>query len=151
MKIDNQNNSTWIKLRYYLAVLLYLASLIILLYLDIENLGFALGGASLLFIIFLILMALPNYHYVIYRETNDKLIFRYYPLHPFHDDFKAVEIPKYSFKGYEVIRKNGGFCKQIVLLQHTIKGMAKYPPISISGFPRKKRKKLLKELDRLTN
>ncbi len=151
MKIDNQNRSTWIKLYYYLAVLFYAISMIVLLYLDIRQLGLAIAGVSVVFVLFLVLMFLPDFNYVIYMETSDKIIFRYYPLHPFHDKFKSIEIPKQAFRGYEIIRKNSGFCTQIALLQHTVRGMAKYPPVSISGFSKKDRIRLLKELDRLKN
>ncbi len=149
MKITNQDKAGWIKLSYYLSVLLYLASIVVISYLNRSSLVIDIALATLVFVVFLVFMLLHNFNYVIYLETNDKLVFRYYPLHPFHDNFKLIEIPKHTFKGYKMNRKYMGICKEIVLFQYTIKGIAKYPAVSISGFTKKDRQKLLGELDRL--
>lgn len=149
MTINNQNRATWIKFSYYLAVFSFLATMILLLYLEVNNVKLIIGGLLALLILFFVIMALRNFNYVVYKEADEKLIFRFYPLHPFHDNFKAIEIPKLQFKGYEIETKNGKLAIEIILLQETQKGVAKYPPISITGFSKTDREKLLKELNRL--
>ena len=89
-----------------------------------------------------------NFNFIIYKEGDDKIILRYYPLHPFHDNFKSIEIPKNCLAKYELETKTFGLKPIITLYQLTEKGIARYPSICLSALSKSDRNKLIESLSR---
>lgn len=143
MTINNQNRAASIKLFYYLLTFIYLATTILLLYLRVEAIYFTLGIISALFMLVIIFSLYMNFNFIIFQETQHKLVLRYYPLHPFHDKFKSIEIPKSQLSHFEIKNTFFGLKPEIILYQQTDKGLAKYPPVCISSLSKSDREKMV--------
>lgn len=148
MTINNQNRAAWIKLLYYLSTFLYLASIVLLIYLNIPNLYLVLGSMTALFIGLIVFTLSLNFNFIIFQESEEKIILRYYPLHPFHDNFKSIEIPKKQLSHFDINKKVLGMRPEITLYQQTSKGVAKYPAVSISSLSKKDQQKMTEALKR---
>jgi hypothetical protein len=106
---------------------------------------------SCLFVIFVILVGLNlirENNFIIYKETDDRIIVRYYPLHPFHDKFKSIEISKKTFSHFELKKKNMGLREDLFLFQMSAKGLARYPGISLSALSKQQRSEVLESLSK---
>jgi len=104
-----------------------------------------------LFVVFALLVGLNlsrEYNFIIYKETDDKLIMRYYPLHPFHDKFKSIEISKQTFSHFELKKRSMGLREDLFLFQMSSKGLARYPGISLSALSKAQRLELLASLSK---
>lgn len=150
MTINNQNRAAWIKLSYYILIFLYLAVSILLIYLEVEPLYPILGAISIFVLSCIIISLLFNWNYIIYQESEEKIILRYYPLHPFHHEFKSIEIPKKTFSHFDLNRKLFGLRPEVVLYQQTERGLAKYPFVSISSLSKTDRMKMINCLQQNT-
>ncbi len=87
-----------------------------------------------------------NFNFIIFKETDEKLILRYYPLHPFHDNFKSIEIQKRSLAYFELDNKVFGLKPVITLYLQTEKGIAKYPSVCLSALSKNDREKVILSL-----
>lgn len=151
MTINNQNRAAWIKLFYYVLVFLYLAVSIILIYLKVEPI-YPIFGAISVFVFFIIAISLLfNLNYIIYQESEEKIILRYYPLHPFHHKFKSIEIPKKSLSHFDLNQKLFGLRPEVTLYQQTDRGLAKYPKVSISALSKSDKVKMIDSLTRIAS
>jgi len=104
-----------------------------------------------LFCVFVLLVGLNltrEYNFIIYKDTDDKIIMRYYPLHPFHDKFKSIEISKQTFSHFELEKRSWGLREDLFLFQMSAKGLAKYPGISLSALSKTQRAELLESLSK---
>lgn len=146
MTINNQNRAAWIKLSYYLAIFIYLGLAVLLIYLNISNIYFTLGVISLFFFGMIGFSLSLHFNFIIYKETDDKVILRHYPLHPFHQNFKSIEIPKSMLSHFEIKSKIFGLRPEITLYQQTEKGLAKYPSVSLSSLSKSDKEKMLVSL-----
>lgn len=148
MTINNQNRAAWIKLFYYVLIFLYLAVSIILIYLKVEPIYPIFGAISVFVFSIIIISLLLKLNYIIYQESEEKLILRYYPLHPFHHKFKSIEIPKQTLSHFDLNQKMFGLRSEVTLYQQTERGLAKYPSVSISALSKSNRKKLIDSLQK---
>ena len=101
---------------------------------------------SLGYIIFAILMYLKDSYYIYFNDENEKIIIRYYSLRSLAKGASSVEIPKSSFINFKLIPFYFNKKVRLLLYQQTSKGIAKYPPISLSGLNEKEIKKLTDSL-----
>ncbi|WP_421920681.1 hypothetical protein [Marinifilum sp.] len=150
MTINNQNRASWIKLSYYLLIFLFLATIVLLLYLNVNKPYQIIGIMSAVFLLIIVFSFHLNFNFLIYKEGDDKIILRYYPLHPFHDNFKSIEIPKNLLAKFEIENKTFGLKPKLSLFQITDKGIAKYPPVCLSAFSKTERKQIIQSLSRIS-
>lgn len=148
MTINNQNRAAWIKLFYYVLIFLYLAVSIILIYLKVEPIYPIFGAISIFVFSVIAISLLLNLNYIIYQESEEKIILRYYPLHPFHHKFKSIELPKNSLSHFDLNQKLFGLRPEVTLYQQTERGLAKYPSVSISSLSKSNRAKLINSLQK---
>lgn len=146
MTISNQNRAAHIKLYYYIVTFLYLGLTVLTVYLNPAYMKFILLGLFLVFVMLVSLNLTREYNFIIFKDTDDKIIMRYYPLHPFHDKFKSIEISKQSFSHFELQKRSLGLREDLFLFQMSSKGLAKYPGISLSALSKKQRTELLEAL-----
>jgi len=148
MTINNQNRAAWIKLLYYISTFIYLSLTILFIYLSIPNIYLVLGILSLLFFTSIVFSLFLNFNFIIFQESDDFIILRYYPLHPFHDNFKSIEIPRKDLSNFEWKLKIFGLRPELSLFQQTPKGVAKYPSVSLSAISKTDRKKITDTLNK---
>jgi len=146
MTINNQNRAAWIKLFYYVLIFLYLAVSILLIYLEVEPIYPIFGAISFFVLLCITISLLFNLNYIIYQESEEKIILRYYPLHPFHHKFKSIEISKKTFSHFDLNQKLFGLRPEVIFYQQTDRGLAKYPSVSISSLSKADRTKMINSL-----
>jgi hypothetical protein len=91
-----------------------------------------LGGWSLLFLFFYWYQYNMEYTYFYFSGGDKNLVFRFYSLRNLYGKPKTIEIAKVNFYKYDLISKFFNKKEMLVLYQKTPKGIAKYPPISLT-------------------
>ncbi len=148
MTLSNQNRAAHIKLFYYIITFLYLSLTVLTVYLNPVYMTLILVSLFAIFVVLIGLNLIRENNFIIYKETDDKIIIRYYPLHPFHDKFKSIEISKQTFSHFELQKRSMGLREDLFLFQMSAKGLAKYPGISLSALSREQRAELLGSLSK---
>jgi hypothetical protein len=103
---------------------------------------------TLVYLLLVIISRLRLLYYFYFSDDGDKILIRYYPIHPLVQKKKAVQIPKTALAGYEIQRSALGLKKVLVLRQHVKGKIANYPPIGITALSRIETDLLKKHLDR---
>ena len=155
MKIDNQKNIYRIWLRRMVSTIIFTAAIVIIIFvkmLEGPEAPFTkyhlVIAISIVFLTVSIIGALRNPYYFYFDDTNDMLIFRYYPVGFFNSRKNSAEIPKQHFVKYETTRFFLGMEEKLIIYQLYRKKVAKYKPISLSAVDRSDREKLKAALDR---
>jgi hypothetical protein len=84
-------------------------------------------------LLFVFLQGLRRPCYIYFEDTGDKLIIRYYPLKILNQKKNSIEIPKKDFIKFTTEKFFFRKYEKIILYQKFKKGIAKYPPISLSA------------------
>jgi len=149
MKIDNQKSIYRIWLRKMVFTIVFTASIVIVMFLKIFDKPDSpitkyhlIIAISAVFIIISIINMLRNPYYFYFDDTNDVLVFKYYPVGLFNSRKNSVEIPKQHFVKFETSKFFLGTEEKLVLYQHYRNKIAKYPPISLSALSKAEREKL---------
>lgn len=155
MKIDNKKTT----IRIYLYKMI-LASVVVILLVGIMVSGWferdVLGISkyqwiimvTLVYILSIILSRLRQLNYFYFSDEGDKLLIRYYPIHPLVQKKKAIQIPKVGLAGYDIRIYMGGL-KKVLILRQKVKGkVAAYPPIGITSLKTSELDLLEKQLDK---
>lgn len=154
MVIDTQKSTIGIQLRKLIFLFLLVLFLVILYttglfyepVMGIERNQFAIA-AVVLYIIYYALTYLRDINYFYFNNNSSKIIIRYYSLRPLSSDQNSLEMNKQDFYKYEIKNTMGGLRKYLVIYQRTARGIAKYPPISISILKKKDVNQLIHELN----
>ncbi len=153
MIIDTQKSTIGIHLRK-LGFLVLLVLFLVLLYttkifihpsIGIERNHMALG-ASILYVIYYSFTYIRDFNYFYFNNNSSKIIIRYYSLKPLSSEQNSLEILKQDFQKHEIKESLGGLRKYLIIYQRTARGVAKYPPISISILKKKDVDQLAREL-----
>ncbi len=156
MQFDNRNNILRLNIRRYLVLLIFASILGLLIFTNVlENplWGINKTGAIvivvLFYIIYLILTYIINYNYFYYSDEGNKIVIRFVSLRPFNSRRNAIEISKKDYNGYKFNQSFFNFKEELVISVQTKKGVAKYPPVSITGLTPKQKNTLKKSLNQL--
>ena len=109
------------------------------------------GALSSAFFIFYWFQYQMHYTYFYFSNNSKNLVFRFYSLRFFSGKPKTIEIPKTSFCKYDIETSFFNKKDSLVLYQKTGKGVAKYPPISLTLLSRKQKTELKRALFAMTN
>ena len=150
MTIDNQLNSA--RYRLFFIILLTVIGVSVLFYIIIEPryielyiLAVVLSAAFLLYLY----MLLKNYYFIYASITNTEMTLRYFLVHPALGTRKSIIISAREFYNYKIVKKLFGLQKYIVLYQRTPRGIAKYPPLSVTAFSQEDFQEFTNQLDAL--
>jgi hypothetical protein len=150
MTIDNQKKAVALRIQKSLAILVFIILIGLIYFVDIIPKGlFGLTRNEtamvliILFVVFFLFHYLRNHNYIFYSDTGDNFILRYFSLRPLHDKKNAIEFNKREFENYEIKRSLAGFNESVIIYRKTSKGVAKYPPVSITALDKPSREKLL--------
>ena len=109
------------------------------------------GVLSVLLLIFFWFQYQMNYTYFYFSNNSKNLIFRFYTLRIISGKPKTIEISKMSFLKYDIVTDFYNKKDSLVLYQKTTKGMAKYPPISLTLLSRNQKTDLKRTLFAMTH
>lgn len=154
MTLNNSKSIINLKIRARSAIILFLTYLILAYaarVLKFPLLGISSAVWTIFFVVvFLYIIFFPvilKYHYVFYSDEGNDIIFRYFSASVVEGRKNSVEISKKTFSGFTLEKKFFGLIQSIILFQRLKEGVAKYPPISISGLKRRDREKILTSLN----
>ena len=102
---------------------------------------------AIAYVIYSIYNTFRNYHYIYFNDESDKIVLRYFSPSIFTSKKNSIEIPKKEYSGYMVKSVFLRYRETITLLRHTGKGIAKYPPVSVTALNAHERDMLLHALD----
>ena len=153
MTFNNFKNIIGLRIRLF-AITVVLIVYLVLTYVA-QILKFPILGISdtvvtiILVSVYGFLVFLPmhiNFQYVSYSDEDDKISFRYFTSGIIGGRKNSVEIDKRNFSGFEVKSEFFGLKRSIILFQTFREGVAKYPPVYVSGLTRKEREKVIRSL-----
>lgn len=101
------------------------------------------------YMIFALYESFRNYNYIYYNDESDKIVLRFFSPAMFTSKKNSIEIPKKEFGGYELKSFFMRYRESLVLFKNTHKGLAKYPPVSITALSEEERYALLFSLNAL--
>jgi len=104
------------------------------------------GVLSAIFVVYYCLQYKMGYTYLYFSNNGKNLIFRYYSLRFLYGKPRTIEIPKSSFLNYDITTSFFNKKDSLVLYQQTKKGVAKYPPISLTLLGANKKRELKRAL-----
>lgn len=109
------------------------------------------GSLSVIFLVFYWFQYQMHYTYFYFSNNSKNLVFRFYSLRFFSGKPKTIEMPKSSFLKYDIETSFFNKKDSLVLYQKTDKGVAKYPPISLTLLGKKQKTELKRALFAMTN
>jgi hypothetical protein len=147
MIFDNRDTVIKLNKRRYILVILYITLMSILFFSGLleEKLKAILAiSFSLIYIIYNIIAYHINFCYFSFRDDTEQLNFRWVSMRTFDNKKKAINIKTNDFVGFKFEKLFFGYKQNLILTIKTKKGIANYPPISISALS-KKHKDMLKQ------
>ena len=104
---------------------------------------------AIAYVIYAIYESFRNYNYIYFSDESDKIVLRYFSPNLFTAKKNSIEIPKKDFAGYNLDSFFMRYRERITLFRRSGKGLAKYPPVSITALDFNERDSLLYTLNRL--
>ena len=158
MIIENSKTTIKIRLRIFLASIIVVA-LIALIYttrvlinpiwgLNKSQWSFIIIGV---FVLLLILHNLRDFHYIYFSDNGNDIVFKFYSMRIFSGKKNTIEIHKKDFVKYQTNSSLFKVRDYLIIYQKLKKGIAKYPPISITGLSKKDKAKLINQLSLYTS
>ena len=156
MIINNQKQSVNLRIQKSLALLVVVIVVALIYFTSIlppGTLGLSKNKVAIafisVFIVYFLIDYLRNYHYIYYSDTGDIIILRYYSLRPLEDKKNAIEFNKREFHSFKITKLLNGFNESLIIFRKTSKGIAKYPPVSITALSGNDKEKLTASLKKL--
>jgi len=103
------------------------------------------------FVLLLILNNLRDFHYIYFSDNGNNIVFKFYSMQIFSGTKNALEINKKDFVKFQTNSSLFKMRDYLIIYQKLKKGIAKYPPISITGLSKKEKTKLLNQLSLYTD
>lgn len=103
----------------------------------------------ILAVVYLAILILPmylSYQYIYFSDDGENIVFRYFTSGLIGGKKNSIEIAKGTFTGFKTDKKFFGLIESIVLFQRFREGVAKYPPIYISALTREEKSKVYRSL-----
>ncbi len=104
---------------------------------------------AIAYVIYTVYETFRNYNYIYFNDESDKIVLRYFPPTRFNSKKNSIEIPKKDFAGYNLKSFFMRYRESIILYRRSGKGLAKYPPVSITALSNEERNSLLFALNEL--
>ena len=153
MILNNSKSVINLKITRRISIILYLAFLVLafaarIIKFPLLSMGEA-AWAIIVTVCFLIVVFIPvilNYQYIFFSDEGNIIIFRYYTTGLIEGKKNSVEIEKRTFSGFTLDKMFFGLIQSITLYQRLKEGVAKYPPVYISGLKRKDKESILESL-----
>ncbi|MFO7844892.1 MAG: hypothetical protein R6V16_13860 [Bacteroidales bacterium] len=156
MQFDNKNKVLKLNMRRYIVLLFFtmIIGLLVFTRLLINPVwGIDKTTAILItivaYLIYIMITYMKNYLYILYSDQGDRITLKFVSLRPFDNKRNAIEIPKKDYHGYKTEKSFFNLKEEITLLINSPKGVAKYPPISITALSSKQKKMLFHSLNQL--
>ena len=149
MKIDNQRNIYRIWIRKLITTILFVMSIIAIVFLNILNEPDStltkyhlVIAIAIVYIIVSLIGVFRNPYYFHFHDTTDMLVIRFYPVSLFNYKKNSIEIPIQNFVKFDIEKFFFGMDEKLIVYQNYRKKVAKYAPISLSAVNKDDRDRL---------
>ncbi len=132
MFIENKKQAALGRLLFLLIPLLFINIVAVLVFLGLQSDVIVLGALTVIFIFCLWFAGNLGFNYLYISFENEMLVIKYFSVSPVSGKHKMIEIPLQSLYKYEIETSIYGLRKDLILFRRTPKGIAKYPPVSIT-------------------
>jgi len=156
MEIDIQRTILKKNLRAFILAIIFVVfvSLLLITYIYEDQLfGLTKYHLAIIFasiyVLYMVFNTLRQFHYIYFSDAGERIVLRYFPMGAFTHKKNSIEIGKKEFVGYEIKKQLFGLREKLILKAKTGKGLAKYPPVSITALTKKEKESLFRVLDRL--
>ena len=102
-----------------------------------------------LFLVVVLLIAFLNFQYVQIKEEQNKLVVRYYSVFAFERDFETFEFSLNQLRSVGIKTYFQGLKWDVTFTIRVQRGLADFPPVSLSAVPFGERAKLIMALRKL--
>lgn len=150
MLIENTNTAMSIWVRNMVGTIVLIVSLILIYMVHLFKepvLGVGQFEATIFIAALYLFLILPSiilkYQFVFFSLEENKLSVKYYTIGFIPGAKKAFEFPASEFYKYELEKSLFSFRENIILFRKVKKGIAKYPPISLTGLKEKQRNQVI--------
>lgn len=139
----------------FISTIVFIIIIIVLLFVPMYNIIKGVNNSLLAifiataYLIYAVYNTFRNYNYIYFNNETDTLILRYFSPNIFTSQKNSIEMPKNEFAGYRLQSFFMRYREKIILYRKTKKGMASYPPVSITALSNTERHALLRALDEL--
>lgn len=156
MTISNQKQAVNLRIQKSIALLVLVIAIGMIYFANIlptRTFGYSRNEIAIfilvIFTLFFLYHYLRNHNYIYYSDTGNKFILRYFSLRPLEDKKNAIEFNKKEFHKYEIKKSLSGMNENIIIYRKTSKGVAKYPPVSITALDKETRSRILSSFEKL--
>jgi hypothetical protein len=156
MIIDNKKTILRQNLSTFISTIIFILAIILLLFIPFSKdlirgvsnnlLAVFMGSA---YVIHAFYQSFRNYNYIYFNDESDKIVMRYFSPNLFTSKKNSIEIPKKEFAGYTIQSFMLGYRERIILTRKTSRGIASYPPVSITALNTDEKHNLLIVLEKL--
>ncbi|GHT78191.1 hypothetical protein FACS189464_1210 [Bacteroidia bacterium] len=149
MIIDTKEEATTLWRTKTFVVIVFILLVFMILFLLDRNATvktLIVGALSLTFLSFYWYQYMMEYNYLYFSNNGKNLLFRFYSLRNLHGKPKSIEIAKLNFYKYDITTAFFDKKEYLILYQKTPKGIAKYPPISLTLLSRNQKTELKRAL-----
>lgn len=143
MLYNNEDKVRILKTSIMITGLLFIISMTVLIFLQEFMILAILAG---FFLLGLIIISILNFQYVYVGENKNKLVIRYYSVFSVNRDYQSIEFPIEFLRKVRIKKLFFGIKWDLSLTVKTRKGIADYPPVSLSAIPPKDRYDLVRKL-----
>lgn len=133
MKIENKRLAGIIRLTYLFIPLFFTALIAVFFILNSTPNYTYLAILIIIFIAILIITNIIKLYYLHISDEAGKFTLKYLTLGPLGGNRKSIKMLHKDFLKYQIIISFYGYRKYLILYRRTPKGIAKYPPVSISS------------------
>lgn len=155
MIIDTQKTVVRIKLRRFVIAMVFMVLIVLTISTNIFDLYFTKYFYTMVFaILYILIYAFQmtlRLNYIYFSDEKSDIILRYFPIQPFKRAYRSIEISKNTFVKFKVEKSIFNLKEDIILFQRTKKGIAKYPPVSITSLSKEERNKIKESLNKYTS
>ncbi|MDD4745768.1 MAG: hypothetical protein PHW19_00670 [Salinivirgaceae bacterium] len=149
MIIENTKQASKIKLFFMLIPVVFTASILALLLLEIPNYFWHVVALGTFMVIMFVVLSLLQFNYIHFEQTPQKILFRFYGIGPLNKKYQTFKINPPLFITHKIERDIFGLVPKLYLYVSIKNEIAKYPPISITGLSKNQRQQLINALTAL--
>ena len=108
-------------------------------------------ASCFLFLLFWWFQYKMNYTYLYFSDNKKNLLFRFYSMRNFSGKPRTIEISQTDFVKYDIVSGFFNRRESLILYQKTTRGIAKYPPISLTLLNQRQKTELKRTLFLMVN
>ena len=140
VKISNKMRAVFFRKLFFMVSIIIAIIILLFFLLDLIIYAIASGGVFLLWLLY---FQVADYQYIEFSNKNNKVLLRYYKIIRFgRTDFNSIDFPQNLL--YKVQFENSFFGKMtdLTLIIKTRRGVAEYPPVSLTALTLKERNEI---------